>query len=89
MNERIKLLAEQAGLYDEKTPEEVPQFTACFEKFADLILNEHLNVMRQRWYEVNNAAPVENETPRDVGLRVGRKSEIIFLMEELKKHFGA
>ena len=42
MNQRIKLLAEQAGLYDEKTPEEVPEFTASFEKFAELIVEECL-----------------------------------------------
>jgi hypothetical protein len=40
MNERIKELAEQAGLYDEKTPEEVPLFTASFEKFAELLIRK-------------------------------------------------
>ena len=40
MNERIKELAEQAGLYDEKTPEEVPGFTASFEKFAELLIRK-------------------------------------------------
>ncbi len=43
MNQRIKELAEQAGLYDEKTPEEVPGFTASFEKFAELIVRECAN----------------------------------------------
>ncbi len=40
MNERFLELAKQAGLYDEKTPEEVPGFTASFEKFAELIVEE-------------------------------------------------
>lgn len=40
MNERIQELARQAGLYDEQTSEEVPGFTACFEKFAELIVRE-------------------------------------------------
>ncbi len=40
MNERIQKLAEQSGLYDEKSPDEVPEFTACFEKFAELIVRE-------------------------------------------------
>lgn len=40
MNERIQELAKKAGLYDEKTPEEVPGFTACFEKFAELMVKE-------------------------------------------------
>ena len=42
MNEQIQRLAEQAGLYDEKTPEEVPGFTACFEKFAELFVIESI-----------------------------------------------
>jgi hypothetical protein len=51
MNERIRELAEQAGLYDEKTPEEVPGFTACFEKFAELIVQECANVITEtRWH---------------------------------------
>lgn len=40
MNERIRELAEQAGLYDEKSPDEVPEFTASFEKFAELIIQD-------------------------------------------------
>lgn len=40
MNQRIQELAEQAGLYDEKTPEEVPLFTASFEKFAELLIRK-------------------------------------------------
>jgi hypothetical protein len=30
---------------NEQTPEEVPGFTACFEKFAELIVQECLNVL--------------------------------------------
>lgn len=37
---RVLALAKQAGLYDEKTPEEVPEFTACFENFAELIMED-------------------------------------------------
>lgn len=44
MNERIKELAEQAGLYDEKSPDEVPEFTASFEKFAELLISECINI---------------------------------------------
>ena len=43
MNERIQQLAEQAGLYDGKSPKEVPGFTACFEKFAELIVRQCIN----------------------------------------------
>lgn len=44
MNERFLELAKQAGLYDEKTPEEVPGFTASFEKFAELIVRECIDI---------------------------------------------
>ena len=43
MNERIQQLAEQAGLDDGKSPKEVPGFTACFEKFAELIVRQCIN----------------------------------------------
>lgn len=45
MNQRIRELAEQAGLYDEKMPEEVPGFTACFEKFTELIISDCCRVL--------------------------------------------
>jgi len=51
MNKQILELAEQAGLYDEKTPEEVPGFTACFEKFAELLVNECGAVQHRRFCE--------------------------------------
>lgn len=44
MNERFLEFAKQAGLYDEKTPEEVPGFTASFEKFAELIVKECMDI---------------------------------------------
>jgi len=47
MNERIKELAEQAGLYDEKSPDEVPEFTASFEKFAELLIRECLSYTKE------------------------------------------
>lgn len=47
MNERIKELAEQAGLYDEKSPDEVPEFTASFEKFAELIIRKCLSYAKE------------------------------------------
>ena len=54
MNKLIKELAEQAGLYDEKTPEEVPEFTASFEKFAELIVRECANIDFRRELGLSN-----------------------------------
>ena len=49
MNERLKELAEQAGLYDEKSPDEVPEFTASFEKFAELLIKECAYIPIDMW----------------------------------------
>jgi hypothetical protein len=57
-------------------------------KFAELIVEEHLRLLQQEWYDLNNAPAVENESPRDVGIRVGRKGEVITLMHKIKEHFG-
>ena len=62
---------------------------AEFNKFADLVVQDYLRIMQQEWYDLNNM-PVdpEGESPRDVGIRVGRKSEVIALMGKVRKHFG-
>jgi hypothetical protein len=58
------------------------------EEFARLLGAEAVRVVRDRWYELNNAAAVAGESPRDVGIRVGRKNELILLMHTLNQHFG-
>lgn len=95
MNEQIKQLAEQAGFVfwgeeDWNPGDEIDwscRYDDEFKKFAELMVREHLKVLQQRWYELNNQEPAADETPRDIGMRVGAKSEIIFLIEHLKKHF--
>ena len=58
------------------------------EKFAELIVKDTINIMKQEWYDRNNASKVEGETPRDIGLRIGAKSQTIRLMHMVQKHFG-
>lgn len=84
MNERIKQLHDQALFRGDRyaLPEE---FAA---EFARLLGEEAVRVARDRWYELNNAPVVAEESPRDVGIRVGRKMELIRLMTELNQHFG-
>jgi len=93
MNERIRELAEQATtttyeddgwrLYATKVE------TFNKEKFAELIVREHLYIMKTEWYELNNMpVDTEGENTRDVGIRVGRKSEIIVLLDKIRTHFG-
>jgi hypothetical protein len=87
MNERIKELAEQAGYKHSPT---VRLAFSGFdkEKFAELIIKDIINIHNQEWYGWNNAPKVENETPRDIGMRVGAKSQTIRLIHLIKKHFG-
>ena len=67
----------------------IGEWSAIFsDKFAELIVEEHINLLKQEWYALNNAPEVENETPRDIGIRLGRKGEIISLIGKIKKHFG-
>jgi len=85
MNERINGLwwKAQIGYNNQSCDPEV------LEKFAELIVQENLQIMKQEWYDLNNS-PVnpEGESPRDVGIRVGMKSEVIALMAKIRKHFG-
>ena len=78
MNERIKELAEQ--IYGSAHHDDF--------KFAESIVKEHIDLLRQEWYDLNNAKTPDNETLRDIGYRVGRKAEVIALMDKVKKHFG-
>jgi hypothetical protein len=84
MNERMKQLHDLALFRGDRyaSPEE---FAA---EFARLLGEEAVGVARDRWYELNNAPAVADESPRDVGIRVGRKIELIRLMTELNQHFG-
>ena len=91
MNERIKLLALQAEIKWQHQEDVIYSTMTLeqFEKFAELIIQEHLHIMKTEWYELNNM-PVnpEGESPRDVGMRVGRKTEVIALINKVEKHFG-
>lgn len=91
MNERIIDLANEANKDIGHTfkLEDAKQLHELMEKFAELIIQEHLHIMKTEWYELNNR-PVnpEGESPRDVGMRVGRKTEVIALMNKVEKHFG-
>jgi hypothetical protein len=87
MNKRIQELAEQAGYKHSPT---VRLAFSGFdkEKFAELIVEDTINILKQEWYDLNNTAKVEGETPRDVGMRVGAKSQTIRLIHKIEKHFG-
>lgn len=102
MNERIKELEklsiittqtqEISGAWDNDRPpyRYVTTTETKFspEKFAELIVREHINLLRQEWYDLNNLPNVADESTRDIGLRVGKKGEIMVLIAKIKQHFG-
>lgn len=88
MNERIRELAEQSMGTRKHVPPVWQFFDDELQKFAELIVQEHIQLLQQEWYALNNAPAVPGESPRDVGFRVGRKTEIINLIEKIKKHFN-
>jgi hypothetical protein len=97
MNERIDKLVEQSITQNESG---WPDFRKALtgsgslylhvfaEEFAELIVEDTINILKQEWYDLNNTAKVEGETPRDIGMRVGAKSQTIRLIHKIEKHFG-
>jgi hypothetical protein len=88
MNERLLELARRAGLKKDHASDREYIGDFDWREFGDLIVKEHINLLRQEWYDLNNAPRTENEIPRDVGIRVGRKTEVISLINKISNHFG-
>ncbi len=55
-------------------------------KFAELIIQECMNVLRQEWYVENNKEP--DNDPRSIAIHVGTKSGLIRASNAVAKHFG-
>ena len=60
---------------------------ATLDKFAELILQEHVELLKQRWYTLNNTKPPSDESPRDIGMRVGQKIEVQQCIQLLLNHW--
>lgn len=93
MNQRGIELYKQACEFAYTTIGKEHAETAYFQgvvagKFAELMTQECTRVIQQEWYDLNNADTPDNETPRQCGIRLGKKSECIVLIEKIKKHFG-
>ena len=84
MNKRLQQLRDLADFRGDRysLPDEFA------EEFARLLGEEAVRVVRARWYELTNQPAVAGESPRDVGMRVGRKAELIHIMHTLNQHFG-
>jgi hypothetical protein len=56
--------------------------------FANLIIEEHIKLLRRTWYERNNEEYPKDMSPRDIGVKVGRKNEIVVLIEKIKQYWN-
>lgn len=78
MNERIKKLEKQC--WDHQTNH------LNSEKFAELIVKECMDALRQAWYDEN--AKTVDDDPRSVAIQVGMKSGLVKASNVVAKHFG-
>jgi hypothetical protein len=90
MNKCIKELALTCGAWHQVYDQKEFMLDSNFDvgKFAESIVRDTIKLLQQEWYDLNNAPPVGGESARDVGIRVGRKIEVIALMSKVSKHFG-
>lgn len=86
MNKRIKELMAKAG-FDPASIERMGVMPQA-EKFATLLLKEVTDLMQERWYELNDEPKAEDETLRDIGLRLGKKSELVRMKQVINMYFG-
>ena len=82
IKERIRLLAEEARLLTGWPVGEVE-----YQKFAELIIQDCVQVCKQEWYDLNNAPDVADESERDIGFRVGEKVGVINCINKINQHF--
>ncbi len=88
MNEIVKSLAEEAMGTRKHVPPVWQFYDTELEQFAELLIKDVVGVMKQEWYALNNIETQPSDTPRDIALRVGSKSEIIKLMHIIQKRYG-
>lgn len=89
MNTRIKELTEQAVRNVEST-NSYHSMVFDKEKFAELIVREHIQLLKQEWYTLNNDADFDarDNSQGELRFRAGQKAEVVVLIEKIKKHFG-
>ena len=58
-------------------------------KFAEILINECTRLMQERWYALNDGTDdASDDDKRMIGIRVGKKSELIRMINEINQHFG-
>jgi hypothetical protein len=81
VNPGLQDLKLQAGIEDNPDQEGL-------DLFAELIIRECVEQCQREWYILNNDKLVENESPRDIGIRVGQKNGMLKAISKIKQHFG-
>lgn len=94
MNERIRELAEQA--YQEQDPELLTNASRTFEhgiwlsgyskKFAELIVKDVTNLLRQEWFNENNDK--EETDKREIAIRLGKKLAYMKSVDLITERYG-
>lgn len=84
MNNRIQTILQQSNLHNQQNDS-----IALFEeKFAELIVQECIGLIRQEWFELNDHIRSEDESSRDTGIRVGKKLQCVKLINVISNYFG-
>jgi hypothetical protein len=84
MNNRIQTIIQQSNLNNQQNN----SIVLFEEKFAELIVQECIGLIRQEWVELNSLWRAEDESTRDTGIRVGKKLQCITLINVISDHFG-
>ena len=95
MNERIRELVDQAAWKTRMThnnaywrmQEELAEDITWREKFAELIVQDCKNIIRQEWFKENNSE-VDRQDTRSIAIHVGKKLGIDASLNAVTKHFG-
>lgn len=87
MNKLIKQCEIQSGIDVYGLGLDRVKWESRLNTFSELLIQDILRLLRQQWYDLNNAV-IQDESSRDIAIRVGRKTEILHMMSKIKQHYG-
>lgn len=84
----LKEFMEEADTYSFKVNRGKFVLEDYSEHLIALTANKIINILGAEWYTLNNEEEFPGEGPREIGIRVGKKGELIVMMEKIKNYFG-
>jgi len=84
MTDKIRTILRQSNL----TNQQNDSIVLFEEKFAELIVQECIALIRQEWFELNGLRRGEDESTRATGIRVGKKLQCVKLINVISDYFG-